>query len=224
MRKTLASLCFLLAIILNVPTVWAETNLNVNVGLGSVLFKPTTPDGTWYQQAFPHEFDNLSLGYKAGAHVNVNGWLIGANYVSLGTAGVKALATESDHDYDLATHTCTANCDTPNSFDVTTKAKGWETYVGYKWDYPLAPFLTVGLARFNQSTKAVVTAHNESDPFITINTEGHYWAIRSGAGLCYKWVCADTTYYKGVTGQDGARFPIAQDAFLSTLTLSIPLF
>jgi hypothetical protein len=224
MKKYLTSCACALALTVPGPVLLAETSVHLNLGLGSVLYAPTTPDGTWWQQPFAHNFDTLSLGYKLGANVNYHGWLLGANYVDLGRAKVTALATQSDHDYDLATHSCISNCDTLNYFDVTTRARGWETYTGYKWDTVLAPFLTLGIARFEQHTHAVVTAPGASDPFFNIYSNGHYWAVRSSAGLCYKWVCADTTYYKGVTGQDGAKFPVSQDSFLSTLTLSIPLF
>ncbi len=222
--KNFASLVvFCACLALTLPS-HAETTVNLNAGVGSILFQPTTPDGTWYQQGLPHSFYNLSLGYKLGAHVTINNWLIGGNYIDLGASNVRALATTSDQNYDTHSHVCLRTCDRLNTFEVTTRARGFEGYTGYKWDYPLSPFVTVGLAQFNQRTTAVVTAHGKSEPFVTMTLDGQFYAVRLGAGLCYKWICADTTYYKGISGQDGAKFPVAQDALLTTVGISIPLF
>ena len=51
------------------------------------------------------------------------------------------------------------------------------------------------------------TANNRYQEF-----HGSIPMLRAGGGVCYGWLCADTTYYRGV-GESG--YPIVTDALLS---------
>jgi hypothetical protein len=205
-------LCLLLCG-LGATVVVAETRLLL--GGGVTQFQRTTPDGTWWQADYPHEFELTSLGLKAGLEQRMGEhWFLGANYVRLGTARAWTHATSDAH--------YLAHDAMPPHYRLDTKdqVQGVEALGGYRWtQWPIQPYVSAGLAQFwHQATTDGRTwsgaiGHEEFD--------GRFLAARVGGGLCAGWICGDVTYYRGL--QHGSGFPISTDALLSTAFVSVPL-
>ena len=218
MNTHLLSMSLLLAgLLLSPARLQAETRLMVGAGVTNYLVN--TPDGAWWQSDQRHGFDTLSLALKAGLETTItDSWYLGAGYLSLGRAQAWTDAQRDDTFYG-GTH---GRVD--KFIQAVDRVQGGELYAGYRWPtQPLQPYLTVGLAHFwhrvtqthdTQRDGAIVRAQD-------ISLNGTYLAWRVGGGACYRWLCGEVTYYKGL---GGTNFPIATNAVVPMLTLNIPLF
>jgi|CXWL01.1.fsa_nt_gi opacity protein-like surface antigen len=203
--------------VLSVSAVRAETRLTL--GVGATNYIPTTTDGTWIQKDQKHGFDTLSLGLKAGLEQTLSEhWYIGAGYVSLGTSQAWTEA-KSDDEFFQGKH---GKAD--KYLNATDRMQGGELYVGYQWQVEaFRPYLTAGVAQF---WHRVTQTHDTATQSGTVRAQDMTWhgTVRSwrvGGGLCYRWLCGEVTYYRGAT--PGTNYPIATDALVPMLTLTIPL-
>jgi len=208
-------LALFIASLLFVMPVYAETYFNVGTGL--TQFQRTTPDGTWYQEALPHNFDLIDIAFRSNLEYEfAEHWSVSGGYVNLGTSRVRADAV-ADKDYDIATHTCLANCNHPKDFNVKDNLSGPELFVTYKFlTGPVQPYVTAGGSYMFHSLKGTANTFK-------FETDGNIVMGRVGGGVCYGYLCGDVTYYHGMTGQDEAKFPISQRAITSMVFLSLPL-
>ena len=214
-------LFIVLVVVMALPiTGHCETRLTLGVGVTTML-PNESHDGQHVQLSFPHSYDRFDLGFRGGLEYRLTEhWAVSANYVRLGTSKVWTMAA-SDEVYDSQTHTCngadvlaiinTHTCSNPYFYHAQDTMQGPEVVGSYRWLWgAIEPFATVGAAWM------LHTATNGPERFT-----GVIPMLRAGAGLCYGWLCADTTYYRGV-GESG--YPIVTDALLSLAFISIPIW
>ena len=197
----------------------AELRLNLGVGATTML-SSDRHDGQHVQLGFAHDYDQFDLGFRGGLEYRLTEhWAISANYVRLGTSKVWTMAA-SDEVYDSQAHACTGDdalaiinthtCSNPYFYHAQDTMQGPEVVGSYRWAWgAVEPFATIGAAWM------LHTATNGPERF-----HGVIPMLRAGGGVCYGWLCADTTYYRGV-GESG--YPVVADALLSLVFLSIPL-
>lgn len=203
--------------VLSVSAARAETRLTLGAGISHA--QPNSPDGTWWQSDQPHGVDTRSLALKAGVEQTFGEhWYVGAGYVSLGSTQAWTRA-QSDETFFRD-----KNGRADKFVKATDQNQGGELYVGYQWQLEaFRPYLTAGVAQFwHRVTQTHDTGHGKHiERADDITMHGTYRAWRVGGGLCYGWVCGEVTYYKGAT--PGTNYPIATDAIVPMLTLTIPL-
>ena len=192
---------------------YCETRLNLGVGATTML-SSDRHDGQHVQLGFAHDYDQFDLGFRGGLEYHLDEhWAVAANYVRLGTSKVWTLAV-SDAAYSTQTRDCypshASECLNPGYYQAQDTMQGPEIVGSYRWSlWQIEPFVTVGGAWMFH------TANNRYQEF-----HGSIPMLRAGGGVCYGWLCADTTYYRGV-GESG--YPIVADALLSLVFVSVPL-
>lgn len=202
------------------PAAGAEWYLDA--GVGATHHVPMRESGTWWQADQPYAFDTTALAWRAGVGVALTEhWAIQAGYVSLGEVRSRTKAVADEH-FDFAAQRCIASCDRIMDNKAWEPVTGWEAFGRYTW-HPgwVDPYLTAGVARlthrtYSASTRVAETEWHHADVVLG----GAQWVGRIGGGLCYQWVCADTTYYHGLTGLDNA---ISERALMTIIGLQVPL-
>lgn len=191
----------------------------IEAGAGAALFQITVPDGTWYQEAFPHTFKTTDLALRAGVGVQVaEHWGVSVAYTRLG-------AVQSDADfvwdanYSPSLKRCISGCERVNHLSATDRMQGPELTVRREFAVgALTPFLKMGGAWMFHSI--TVPAYTDTGRDISIAFKGVVPMVVLGGGVCYIWVCGEVSYYKGI-GSTG--FPLAKDAVVPMLTVRISL-
>lgn len=202
MKPILLSLVLLCG--LSMPAYAAE--VFVEGGIGPSLFQRTTPDGIWWQQPFPHSFDLSSFAWKAGVGLQLDEhWSVTGSYVSLGTA--KAVTEYvSDHDYDHG-HRDGAR----KLLTAYDRYQGGQVLARYRWtDWPVQPFLEGGVALM----------HHEITANLTTQFDGVIPMVVVGGGACWRWLCGELNYYRGI---QAPSYPISTSVLIPMLSLRIPL-
>src|SRR5438132_2021192 len=123
-REILALVCgfFLGAMVGTCSMARAEPFLDL--ALGATVFVPTTSDGVWYQEAFPHHFNRTDVAVRAGLGWRFNDrWRTTMSYLRLGSVHSTA-AFVFDADYDPIAHRCLARCDKLNHLVATDAVQG----------------------------------------------------------------------------------------------------
>ena len=194
-------------------TAHAELRLTLGIGATTML-SSDRHDGQHVQLGFAHDYDQFDLGFRGGLEYRFNDhWALSTNYVRLGTSKVWTMAV-SDAAYNTQTRDCNpayaSECLHPGYYQAQDTMQGPEIVGSYRWSlWQVEPFVTVGGAwMFHTASNGYQTFH------------GVIPMLRAGGGVCYGWLCADTTYYRGV-GESG--YPIVADALLSLVFVSVPL-
>ena len=198
----------------------AQAEWRVNAGVGVTHFLPTTPDGTHIQEAFPHDYETVDLSWRAGLEQRLSShWAVSANALRLGTVKAETVAV-ADARYDPAAHQCLSHCDQTYRYHAKDLVYGAELFGTYRHRLgEVEPFGMLGLAWLHHT----LTNGNLPGQYGVETFSGNQLAVRVGGGLCYDWICGDVTYYKGAVPLGNPGFPIAKDAILSLVFLSIPL-
>jgi hypothetical protein len=192
----------------------------LDAGGGLTQFRRTIEDGTWIQDGLPHNTQTRTFGWRTGAGYRISPeWSVQAHYINLGTVAIDAQTTASEADYDRVAHRCTQNCSPTFGFHTHDLMEGGELSVSRHFSIgPVAPFVRVGGAALYHRLTA-------SFGGTTLTMHGWIPTALVGGGLCYGWVCADTTYYRGMGGPTdwSQGLPIAKQAFVSLINLTVPL-
>ena len=182
----------------------------IEVGAGASIFRPVRDDGVYYQQPLPHHFTTTDFGFRAGIGLQLNPlWSITASYIHFGMAKVSATVT-LDQNY-VATNKCTMGpCQPTNTENTWDRIQGEELVVSRKlMEGDFYPFVKLGGAYM---THHVTTYSYTYAP-------SHNLAAVAGGGVCYKLLCAEATYYKGISGNGS---PVAKDVLMPMLSFKIP--
>lgn len=187
----------------------------VEGGIGASLFQKGQ-DGTWFQDGVGGVvWDAKDVAFRAGGGVRLTEqWSLGLNYLDLGTVSVQSNYV-ADESYDAKAHRCHHGCDHPKSLRTFDTLRGGELIGTYTpWQWPVVPYLRGGVAVLSHSL-------NWSTLGQDFDLHGVILAAAMGGGVCYQWLCADVTYYKGI---GSTKFPVTQDAVVPMVAFRVPLW
>lgn len=193
--------------------------------MGVTSFIRTIDDGTWIQQGLEHNFHSQNFGWRSGVGYRIDpAWSVQAHYVNLGTVRLETLAVSDDR-YDPGTHRCLSHCDKAIPFHTHDLMEGVELSVSRHWQIgPVEPFVRAGGAamyhRLTAQFGGVTLLGQDGKAF-----NGWIPTALIGGGLCYRWLCGETTYYYGFGGGTdwSAGLPISKQSVQTLLTLNVPL-
>jgi hypothetical protein len=173
-------------------------SLYVDAGVGMAKHLPIMESGTWWQADQPYHFDTTAVAWRAGLGVNLTDhWAIQAGYISLGTVKSETRAVADEH-YDFGAGRCYRSCERVMGNKAWEPVTGWEAFGRYTWHPGIVdPYVTFGAARLTHRTYSASTSVAKQEDWIPAEVVlgGILWAARAGAGVCYRWVCGDVTYY-----------------------------
>ncbi len=192
----------------------------VNMGLGATMFQQTTQNGTWLQEGQPYKMTMLDLSGKLGLGYRFSPeWAIEINALSFGQAKSAGMAVPDEY-YEPEKHKPKDGAPKPNHFDARQRSYGGEIVALRSFHLgEFSPFLKLGgFATMNDMPYTIVdvpTGQTFQEAY-----KGYTVGIVGGGGVCYKWACAEASYYRGM-GSSG--YPISKSFLVPMLTLKIPL-
>lgn len=193
--------------------------------MGVTSFIRTVDDGTWIQRGLTHNFHSQNVGWRTGAGYRINpAWSVQAHYINLGTVRIETMAV-GDESYDPKANRCLSHCDKAIPFHTHDLMEGAEISVSRHWQVgPIDPFLRAGGAAIYHR----LTAQYGNVSMVGYDGKAFNGWIPTalvGGGLCYRWVCGETTYYYGFGGGTdwSAGLPISKQSVQTLLTVNIPL-
>lgn len=200
------------------PAHASQWSLDLKGGLAVPI--RTTPDGTYWQQAFEHKTRTVTTAWAAGLSYQVNpAWSLQAHYLDLGSSKIKGLAV-ADSDYGYKQHRCMASvatCSTPYYFKATDSLRGGDLTATYTWrGAGLEPFVKAGVAVL-QHHAVFQNANGAADTFRGILPE-----LEVGVGVKYQWAYLELDYFQGLNF-GGQNLPISTQQVAMFAGVNIPL-
>lgn len=186
------------------PVLASAVNLELSVGTNQYKL---TPDGTWYQEAFPHDLDLNSEAWAVGVSHKFDKYpLLRAEYVSLGMARANAWAVPNDYNYNPNTNQCIGKCLPLANFVSKGSVKGIALSFAPEWKFgTISVYAEGGIYIYQPTYKASI--HNVyccfgdqypvgPYPSGTIKHNSHTsFTYLFGAGVRYKNVDLSVRYY-----------------------------
>ena len=207
----------------------AIADVYLDLAGGFTQFIPTWQDGDFHQDGLPHRYDSQAFAWRAGIGYRLNErWSVQAHYLNFGTTRVFVEFVD-DRDYDPKVHQCLRNCQRTGQLTASDAVQGGEVSVSHHWPFDAwAPFVRLGGALLFHR----FSIENYNGTF----AQKHYGRIPTaliGGGVCYKVLCAETTYYAGFgspnggcvaqSEESGCGYPISKQLIMSLISLRIPL-
>ena len=172
---------------------------------GVVLPVRTTPDGTYWQQSYPHATKPLTGTYGIGLnyqHTPTSPWSYQIHWLDLGSSRIKGRAT-SDENYDHINHRCHTNCTRTYAYRATDTMQGGDLTATYTWERKgVRPFVKGGLALLYH--RAIFRNENGGED----RFNGWIPELELGAGLAYEWAYLELDYFQGMNF-GGQNLPIS---------------
>ena len=166
----------------------------------------TTPDGTYWQEALPHDTKLLTGAYGLGVNYQHTPTLsFQAHYLNLGSSRINGRAV-SDENYDHKAHKCRVDCSSvyQYNFQATDSLKGGDLTATYTWQGEgVRPFVKGGLALLYHQARFRNTDTGDID-----RLNGWLPELELGAGLAYEWAYMELDYFQGMNF-GGQNLPIS---------------
>lgn len=180
----------------------------------------TTPDGTYWQQAYPHNTKPLTGAYGVGLNYQHTPTLsFQAHYLDLGTSRIKGHAITDDH-YDYKAHRCKygpAECTATYGYRATDSLRGGDLTATYTWERDgVRPFVKGGVALLYHRA----TFRNEWSGEDRFN--GWIPELELGAGLSYEWAYLELDYFQGLNF-GGQNMPISTQQVVMFAGVKLPV-
>ena len=184
------------------PAHAGELSLDLKGGIAWPI--RTTPDGTYWQQAYPHNTKPLTGAYGVGLSYQYTPTLsFQAHYLDLGTSRIKGRAN-SDENYDHKNGRCHTNCTQTYAYRATDTLQGGDLTATYTWERDgVRPFIKGGVALLYHRAKFRNTDTGDEDRF-----NGWIPELELGAGLAYEWAYLELDYFQGMNF-GGQNLPIS---------------
>lgn len=209
-----AASLFLFWLLAASPTWAGSWSLDLKGGLTMPI--RTTPDGTFWQQGYPHDTRLVTGAYGVGLDYTITPAVsVQGHLLDLGSSRLSGQAT-SDENYDLATHTCVKKCDFTYRYRATDSLRGGDLTVSYTWGRDgLRPFVKGGAALLYHRAR-FRNEFGDEDRF-------HGWVpeVEVGAGLSYHWVYVEVDYFHGLNF-GGRNLPISDRQLVGFVGVRIP--
>lgn len=178
----------------------------ITLGGGFTVFRPTTADGDFWQQGFPHSYKSMAPAFKVGVGWEFNNqWATELRYVNLGNNGYTQHQFVGDEWYDSKAHRCRPPCTVPGSFVARDYVQGVDlTVLRTFTDYAYRPFVRLGAAlmlhRLDVNIQNPTIAGPDSQQFI--RTDGRMPMAVAGIGVKRGHFTLETTFYYGLGGSN----------------------
>ena len=180
----------------------------------------TTPDGTYWQEALPHNTKLATPAYAIGLSYQATPTLsIQAHYLNLGSSRINGRAI-SDENYDHKAHKCRVECSSvyQYNFTATDSLNGGDLTATYTWQREgVQPFVKGGLALLYHEARFRNTDTGDIDRF-----NGWITELELGAGLAYRWAYLELDYFQGMNF-GGQNLPISTQQVVGFVGVRIPL-
>lgn len=178
----------------------------------------TTPDGTYWQEAYDHNTKTFTGTYGVGLNYQHTPALsFQSHYLDLGTSRLKGIAT-SDENYDHINGRCFQNCNVTYNYRATDSLKGGDLTATYTWQREgISPFVKGGLALLYHRAQFRNTDTGDVDRF-----NGWIPELELGAGLAYKWAYLELDYFQGMNF-GGQNLPISTQQIALFAGVRLPL-
>lgn len=192
----------------------------LNLGVGVSQFQRTTQNGTWFQEGQPYSMQLTDLAGKLGLGYKLNpDWAVEVNGLSFGRVTSAGLAVPDEH-YEPMAHKPKYGAPAPNHFDARQRSFGGEVVVLRSFTLgEFRPFLKAGgWATYNDMPYTIL-----SQPDMHVSQDrytGYTVGIVGGGGVCWQWLCAEASYYRGM-GSSG--YPISKSVLMPMLSVKVPL-
>lgn len=196
------------------------SDLYLNLGLGATLFQQTTQNGTWLQEGQPYKMNLLDLAGKLGLGYRLSSeWALEINALSFGQAKSAGLAVPDEY-YEPHAHKAKHGAPPPNHFDARQRSYGGEVVALRSFHLgEFSPFLKLGgFATFNDMPYTILDV--PANQTFQSSYQGYTVGIVGGGGICYKWACAEASYYRGM---GSSNYPISKSFLVPMISLKIPL-
>ena len=167
----------------------------IQFGVGETFAIPKYEDGIWYNENLPHQFHTHDLAYKVGLGLKFNPrWSVSLSYLQ---NSVDSLAV-SDACFAVK---CVG--ETPAKFHAIDKVQGAElgvvrTFRAGKFNPYLRGGILLGIHNLHANATSL-----EGVPLGQVDFSGTFFAPFIGAGVKYKWVFAEVSYYRMIGGFRG---------------------
>ena len=195
--------------------------LSLDLKGGVAVPMRTTPDGTYWQEALPHNTKLATPAYAIGLSYQATPTLsFQAHYLNLGSSRINGRAV-SDENYDHKAHKCRVDCSSvyQYNFQATDSLKGGDLTATYTWQGEgVRPFVKGGLALLYHQARFRNTDTGDIDRF-----NGWIPALELGAGLAYQWAYVELDYFRGMNF-GGQNLPISTQQFALFAGVKIGLF
>lgn len=212
-------LWIVMAICLSTPSVYAS-DWYAYGGLGESRFRPTVPDGTWYQEGLGARWTTESFAWKVGMGYRMTPeWAVEGGWVSMGAVQQHGWAV-SDENYDPGTKRANGK-QQPVEFNAKDRVQGIEVAVVRSWSFWdgwVQPFGRVG--GWTGWHRVTFEARHQDGSFANDGGfTGVLGGVTGGGGVCVQWVCAETQVYRALWE---AHYPIAKWNVMPMLTVKVP--
>ena len=183
----------------------------------------TTPDGTYWQQAYPHDTKLLTGAYGVGLSYQHTPTLsFQAHWLDMGTSRIKGRAN-SDENYDHKNHRCHTNCTWTYGYRATDRLQGGDLTATYTWERDgVRPFVKGGLALLYH--RAIFRNENGGED----RFNGWIPELELGAGLAYRAFYLELDYFHGMNIRGlpfgGQNLPISTEQIALFAGINILLF
>lgn len=210
-------LALLLALLLAYDVAHAgEVYLDIKGGLNAPI--RTTPDGTFWQEAFEHKTRAVTPAYAVGLGYQYTPTVsFQAHWLDLGESQIKGLAV-GDVDYDHKHHRCLSKCDQAKHFRSTDTLRGVDFTVSYTW-------VRDGLRPFIKGGVAVLEHRSQYQNHVggVDNFRGIAPELEFGGGIRYEWAYLEVDYFQGVNF-GGQNLPISTQQVVMWAGVHIPFW
>ena len=177
----------------------------------------TTPDGTYWQQAYPHDTKPLTGTYGIGlSYQHTPALSFQAHWLDMGTSRIKGRAN-SDENYDYKNSRCVNDCTRTYGYRATDSLRGGDITATYTWERDgVRPFVKGGVALLYH--RAIFRNENGAEDRFA----GWLPELELGAGLSYKLAYLELDYFQGMNF-GGQNLPISTQQVVGFVGVRIPL-
>ena len=204
----------------------AESGVYLDLAGGGSFYSITAADGDYIQKGLPHSLDTRSLAYRVGLGYSFNDrWALRASYINLGSVKQSAKFV-ADQDYNAKLGQCVSNCANAAPYRMTDNYKGLELVVSRS--FRLSEAWTVQASaggayldhRFTINKNA--GTNDESH-----RNRGQFVAPVVGAGVGYRWIFTELSYYHGLGGSNGfmgqdQAWPLSKEIVVAWFGIKVP--
>lgn len=179
----------------------------------------TTPDGTYYQEAFHHSTRTFTPAYAVGiAYQATPAWSVSAHWLDLGSSMLRGVAV-ADSNYDYKASKCIKDCNLAYAYQATDSLKGVDLIATYTWTgASIQPYVQGGVAILRHSATFQNVQNMAIDRFTGIVPE-----LELGAGLRYEWAYVELDWFQGLNF-GGQNLPISTQQVAAFAGVQIPIF
>ena len=204
----------------------AQSGPFLDLAGGASQFLITATDGDYLQRGLPHDIDTRSLAYRVGVGYAFNDrWAARVSGFSLGNITQSARFV-ADADYNPKTGQCTANCANAAPYRMTDAYRGVELVVSRSFRLSEAWTVQASLGGAYLDHRFTINKNAGTNDESHRN-RGQFVATVVGAGVGYRWLFTEISYYHGLGGSNGflgqdQAWPLSKEIIVAWVGVKVP--